>query len=217
MINISPFLGQENGFVNLTGVEHCTNVLLAGSEQGVLRELKVHHLKSRNELREIYHLRQEIDLDVARRIDTDFFLNERKRDEIGFVFGFELRDQLIGTIRFVPMTHGLTLTERLLDKIGRGSRSPLNWDSGRLVLATGYRYGNDFLAYCLFLALQHLMKHESVEYLFASCSHVLSRLYRRFGFEVIEKNVHLLGINKEYTLICGDAMIVLETLGGKNG
>jgi predicted GNAT family N-acyltransferase len=114
------------------------------------------------------------------------------------------------------MDRGLTLTETLLAQpdslqvpMGRES-----WEVGRLVLAPEYRTDPDALKRCLFLSLSYLCAHTEVQNLYASCSHVLSRLYRRFGFSAFARDVVLAGTDKSYTLIHGYAPQVLGALAG---
>lgn len=114
------------------------------------------------------------------------------------------------------MGSGLTLTETLLEQpasppvsLGKGS-----WEVGRLVLAPEYRSDPDALKRCLFLSLSYLCSHTEAQNLYASCSHVLSRLYRRFGFSAFAKDVVLAGTEKTYTLIQGYAPQVLNALAG---
>jgi N-acyl-L-homoserine lactone synthetase len=124
---------------------------------------------------------------------------------------------MIGTIRVVPMQGGLTLTETLLAQ----STTPLHafgcgsWEVGRLVLAPQYRSDPEALKRCLFLSLSYLCQHADAQNLYASCSHVLSRLYRRFGFSAFAKDVVLSGTEKTYTLIYGYAPEVLDALARK--
>jgi hypothetical protein len=114
------------------------------------------------------------------------------------------------------MGRGLTLTETLLGQpaapqiaLGKGS-----WEVGRLVLAPQYRSDPDALKRCLFLSLSYLCSHTEAQHLYASCSHVLSRLYRRFGFCAFAKDILLQGTEKSYTLIQGYAPQVLAALAG---
>lgn len=74
-----------------------------------------------------------------------------------------------------------------------------------LVLDPGYRSGSDVLKRCLFLSLSYLCAHADAPYLYATCSHALSRLYRRFGFAAFAEDVVLQGTAKSYTLIQGTA------------
>lgn len=115
------------------------------------------------------------------------------------------------------MDAGLTLTEELLAQPGlppvslkRGS-----WEVGRLVLAEEHRSDPEALRRCLFLALSYLCRHTDASDLYASCSHVLGRLYRRFGFAPFAKDVLLAGTQKSYTLIHGHGPQVLDCLSGK--
>ena len=134
------------------------------------------------------------------------------------MFGFEFDGDLIGTIRIVPMGYRLTLTELLLQQLGHPEPMLGNgsWEVGRLVLAPEYRSDVEALRHCLFLALDYSCKYTQVGNLYASCTHVLSRLYRRFGFQAFAKDVPLPGTQKTYTLIHGSSPQVLAALSGKS-
>jgi predicted GNAT family N-acyltransferase len=112
------------------------------------------------------------------------------------------------------MIYNLTLTEQLLRSTAStyGEFSNDTWEVGRLVLAPEYRSGQDVLKRCLYLTLRQLCENREVGHLYASCSHILSRLYRRFGFSVCEKDVHLQGTEKVYNLIHGLPNTVLAAL-----
>ena len=133
---------------------------------------------------------------------------------MGFVGAFELEGELIGTIRLVPMGHRLTLTEDLLDQLGPdaphhdGSR----WEVGRLVWSEQYRSDVDALRRCLYLSLDYACHKAQIDNLYASCTHVLGRLYRRFSFAAFASGVPLPGTEKQYTLIHGRAPAVLQSL-----
>lgn len=88
-----------------------------------------------------------------------------------------------------------------------------SWEVGRLVLAPQYRSGPEALKRCLFLALLYLVRNTNIENLFATCSPVLGRLYRRFGFSVLVKNA-CEGAGETYSLIHGDVPTVLRALAG---
>lgn len=62
-----------------------------------------------------------------------------------------------------------------------------SWEVGRLVLAPEYRSGPDALKRCLYLTLLHLVQTTCIDNLFAACTPLLSRLYRRFGFTLLIK------------------------------
>lgn len=112
------------------------------------------------------------------------------------------------------MDRGLAPCEKLLDRhdIAPELRHE-SWEVGRLVLAPRYRSGPDALKRCLFLTLLHLIDHTEVENLFASCTPLLSRLYRRFGFNVVVKDASCDG-EGTYHLIHGTVPDVLRALAG---
>lgn len=127
---------------------------------------------------------------------------------------FDLDEERIGTIRIVPMGYHLTLTETLMEQLGPGAPRilPGDWEVGRLVLAPECRADVGALRHCLDLALGYAFSNARVDRLYASCTHVLGRLYRRFGFDAIAKDVPLLGTSKRYTLISGSARRVALAL-----
>ena len=59
---------------------------------------------------------------------------------------------------------------------------------------------------------RHLYENTNIQDFFASCTHVLSRLYRRFGFSIIKKDVLLPRTEKNYTLIRGNACEIFKYL-----
>jgi hypothetical protein len=86
-----------------------------------------------------------------------------------------------------------------------------SWEVGRLVLAPHYRSGPETLKRCLFLTLVHLVRTTEIENIFASCSPLLSRLYRRFGFSVIAKDVGKESADA-FSIIHGEVPTVLHAL-----
>lgn len=112
------------------------------------------------------------------------------------------------------MDRGLAPCEKLVarhvidEELRHGS-----WEVGRLVLAPRYRSGPDALKRCLFLTLVHLIENTDVENLFASCTPLLSRLYRRFGFNVVVKDASR-EQGETYSLIHGTVPDVLRALAG---
>lgn len=90
---------------------------------------------------------------------------------------------------------------------------PGAWEVGRLVLAPEFRAGPDHLKRCLFLTLEHLVDTTDIADLYASCTPVLSRLYRRFGFTVIAKDACTTG-EGSYSLIHGTVPSVYRALAG---
>ena len=135
---------------------------------------------------------------------------------MGFVGAFELDGELIGTIRLVPMGHGLTLTEALVAQVPGSDPAPggSRWEVGRLVLSEAHRSDVEALRQCLRLSLEYAHRHARIEHLYASCTHVLGRLYRRFAFSAFASGVALPGSEKQYTLIHGGAPAVLKALRG---
>ena len=123
----------------------------------------------------------------------------------------------MGTIRVVPMTGGLTPCESLLQRQSLLSAQYYedSWEVGRLVLAPQYRSGPESLKRCLFLTLLHLVQTTGIKNLFASCSPLLARLYRRFGFSVLVKDACKSG-DESYCLIHGDVASVLRALAGSD-
>jgi GNAT superfamily N-acetyltransferase len=120
----------------------------------------------------------------------------------------------MGTIRIVPLGYDLTLTETLLPHAGEGVPAARrgDWEVGRLVVAPDYRSDVDTLRRCLRLSLEYGIAHAHVAHLYATCTHVLSRLYRRFGFAEVARDVPLLGTSKAYTIIRGGAHAVATGL-----
>ena len=131
------------------------------------------------------------------------------------VGAFEWRDEFIGTMRFLPMGKGLSPVEGLLRERGAAALATRgNWEFGRLVLDPAYRAGPELLNKCVFLAVSHLASEFHCNYAFASCTPVLSRLYRRFGFSVIANDVRVPGDEKPYHLIQASIADVLDSSAG---
>lgn len=100
------------------------------------------------------------------------------------------------------MGKGLSPVEDLLRERGAAVFAAKgNWEFGRLVLDPRYRAGPELLERCVFLAVSRLARDFPCGYAFASCTPVLSRLYRRFGFSVIANDVRVPGEEKPYHLI----------------
>jgi hypothetical protein len=83
------------------------------------------------------------------------------------------------------------------------------------VLAPAYRSDVDALRHCLRLSLEYVQEHDTIKRLYATCTHVLSRLYRRFAFRAFAHDVPLLGTSKTYTLISGCADEISRTISGR--
>ena len=81
------------------------------------------------------------------------------------------------------------------------------------MLAPQYRAGPEALKRCLFLTLLYLVRTTEITNIFASCTPLLSRLYRRFGFSVLMKDVCREG-DESFCLIHGATPTVLRALAG---
>lgn len=112
------------------------------------------------------------------------------------------------------MQHGLTLTETLLQKTALTDTINFqdSWEVGRLVLDPEYRNGQSLLKKFLLISLLTLLEKHDVKKLFASCSPLLSRLYGRFGFSILAKDIPLSNSEKNYHLIHGDSKKILTAL-----
>ena len=137
---------------------------------------------------------------------------------MGVAVAFELNGELVGTIRAVPIGHGLTLVEKLR---AQSNLEPSNtyvsgWEMGRLVLDPEYRGGPESLRGFLYLALSYLNSLFRVGNLHAACTPALARLYRRFGLEVVARDVLLHGTAKSYYLIHGSFPHVIAALSNAN-
>lgn len=120
--------------------------------------------------------------------------------------------EYIGTIRYLPMNANVAPCEKLVRQHGVPVELlEASWEVGRLVLAPQYRSGPESLKRFLFLTLADVLEHAPVENLFASCTPVLSRLYRRFGFTVLVKDASA-DTEGTYCLIHGRVSAVLRAL-----
>lgn len=113
------------------------------------------------------------------------------------------------------MNQGLAPCEALLD--GQ-SILPAHcyddaWEVGRLVLAPQFRAGPEVLKKCLYVTLMHLVRTTPIENVFAVCTPVLARLYRRLGCSVIVKDA-CQGATESLSLIHGKVPGVLRALAG---
>lgn len=117
------------------------------------------------------------------------------------------------------MGHQLTLTDTLLGQLGPHAPvlEPGDWEVGRLVLAPEHRSDVNALRHCLSLALNYSCSHTRINNLYASCTHILGRLYRRFAFTAFARDVPLPGAEKSYTLIRGSSHQVARALSGGVG
>lgn len=126
--------------------------------------------------------------------------------------GFEWQGEFIGTIRFVPVGLGLAPCEGILARHGVAPELLQDgWEVGRLVLAPQYRSNAELLKCCLRLTFMQFLEVTHRANAFATCTPVLGRLYRRFGFSVLLKDA---GRNngEDYSLIHGTVESVREAI-----
>ncbi len=160
----------------------------------------------------ISDLRQHAPMDAERDLDPSVDALESQKDRLGLVMAIRLDEVLIATIRFIPFGHGVTLAEKrwaeaTCSKEGFGARS---WEVGRLIVAPEHR-SMPLLRACLALSIQELLKATDAQYLHASCSPLMARLYRCFGF-VTEKTIQ--GENgPQHVLIRASMGDVVRALG----
>lgn len=111
------------------------------------------------------------------------------------------------------MNQGLAPCEALLDgkSLLPAHCYDASWEVGRLVLAPQYRAGPEVLKRCLFVTLMHLLRTTQIDNVFAVCTPVLARLYRRLGCSVIIKDA-CDGSDGSLSLIHGKASAVLLAL-----
>ena len=134
---------------------------------------------------------------------------------MGFVGAFECAGEFVGTIRFLPMGLGLAPCEALLRRQPDFAIEDYedSWEVGRLVHAPQYRSAPEALKQYLFLTFMCLARDTPAKNFFASCSPLLSRLYRRFGFSVLVRDA-CGNSGGAYSLIHGRLPEVLLALAG---
>lgn len=145
--------------------------------------LGIRVLDAATELPLIAALRQHAPLEAERDLDPSAAGLEEMKDRLGLVMAISRGEAPIATIRLIPFGHGITLAEKRWaasthSKAAYGARS---WEVGRLIVAPEHR-SMALLKACLALAMQELAKRSDAQYLHASCSPLLARLYRCFGF-----------------------------------
>lgn len=120
--------------------------------------------------------------------------------------------EYIGTIRYLPMNEGLAPCDALVRRHGIPDHLlERSWEVGRLVMDPRYRSSPEALKRCLLLPLLHLIKQIPVDNVFASCTPALSRLYRRFGFQVLVRDAAQ-DAEGSYALIHGRVPDMLRAL-----
>lgn len=148
-------------------------------------ELSIRVLKTVAERSVIQELRRYAPMDAERDLNAGLADVEELKDTIGLVMAIYRGGEVIATIRLVPSGYGVTLAEKswcdvTQVKEGFGERS---WEVGRLIVAPQHRSA-ELLPRCLALALYELINGSDAEFLHASCSPLMARLYRRVGFSI---------------------------------
>lgn len=85
------------------------------------------------------------------------------------------------------------------------------WEVGRLVLAPEYRSNAEVLKTCLMLTFIQFLEVTPRANAYATCTPVLGRLYRRFGFQVVVKEAAQKG-GEPYSLIHGTVESVRQAI-----
>ncbi|WP_137920982.1 GNAT family N-acetyltransferase [Hydrogenophaga sp. 2FB] len=186
-IALSPYIGSHRvpRARRTVGLQDGQRAHLA--PPAALSGLSVRVLDMATEQALIQGLRQHAPMDAERDLEPSAGEMESLKDRLGMVMAIQRGDELVATIRFIPCGHGVTLAEKrwaeaTRSKEGFGARS---WEVGRLIVAPEHR-SMALLRACITLAVQALVKASGAQHLHASCSPLLARLYRCFGF-VTEK------------------------------
>jgi N-acyl-L-homoserine lactone synthetase len=159
----------------------------------------------------VSHLRQQADVQTEYEVDPGLASLEDFKDELGVVMAIMRGAEPIGTIRFIPAGHGVTLTERFWSRASAGTVlvGPDSWEVGRLIMAPEHRNA-DLLPRCMMLAFLELLQHASVQHMHASCHMRMTRLFRRFGFKI--HTTCTTGSGKDCALIHGEVNAVANAL-----
>ncbi|QHE87583.1 N-acyl amino acid synthase FeeM domain-containing protein [Hydrogenophaga sp. BPS33] len=148
----------------------------------------------------IMGLREHAPIDAEHDLDPGAQALERQKDRLGMVMAIWRDETLIATIRFIPCGHGVTLAEKAWagETRSKAAFGASSWEVGRLIVAPEHRSMATLQA-CVALSVQELLKTNDVQYLHASCSPLLARLYRCFGF--VTDKVFQSGSGMQHVLI----------------
>lgn len=200
---------------------HTTNTLLASSAPGsawhtteapwaATRSLSAMVLRTRAQRLMVAHLRELADTQTEYEIDPAMASMEDLKDDLGVVMALMLGTEPIGTIRFIPTCHHVTVTERFWGHASAGTDliGADSWEVGRLIMSPDHRRG-DLLPACMSLAFAELIQTVKVRHLHGSCHMRMMRLYRRFGLQL-----HTTAVFKgnECALVHGDVQAVARAL-----
>lgn len=174
--NAPHVLGNSGPWPSLTTPSHCTPSP---------NHLSALVLPTRADRMMIDHLRDIADFKSEYVLDPGLAALEDRKDDAGVVMALLRGGEAIATIRFIPSGQGLTLTERFWSDLVSDPAilGPDSWEVGRLVMAPEHRRA-DLLTPLLRLSLMELMRREPVRHMHGSCLMRMTRLYRRFGFQI---------------------------------
>lgn len=159
----------------------------------------------------VKHLREQADVQTEYEVDPAMAGLEDYKDDIGVVLAIMQGAEPIGTIRFVPAGHGVTLTERFWGHASAGTVlvGPHSWEVGRLIMAPEHRNA-DLLPRVMTMSFLELLQHATVHHFHASCHMRMTRLFRRFGFHIHTRATT--GSGKDCALIHGEVDAVARAL-----
>ncbi len=174
------------------------------------RSLSAMVLHTRAQRLMVAHLRELADTQTEYEIDPAMASMEDLKDDLGVVMALMLGTEPIGTIRFIPTCHHVTVTERFWGHASAGTDliGADSWEVGRLIMSPDHRRG-DLLPACMSLAFAELIQTVKVRHLHGSCHMRMMRLYRRFGLQL-----HTTAVFKgnECALVHGDVQAVARAL-----
>ena len=168
-------------------------------------------LRGRVERLLVRHLREQADVQTEYEVDPGMAALEDFKDDLGVVLALMQGGEPIGTIRFIPAGHGVTLTERFWAHASAGTVlvGPRSWEVGRLIMAPEHRRA-DLLPQCMAASFVELLQHADVDHFHASCHMRMTRLFRRFGFQI--HTLATTGSGKDCALIHGEVSAVAQAL-----
>jgi predicted GNAT family N-acyltransferase len=170
-------------------------------------DFSVIRILSSRELKKIYSIGYDGDYwknweDKNYKTEKEFFEDEQRRDNLGVVLAFRDKDHnIIGTLRLIRMGYGLTITEKIIKEQEIEYPNLKNsWEGGRLILVKKNRNQKNML-YFISLALKWLIDDRNADYIFAHCPAALGRIYKKFGFKIISKNLNIPHYKRKYVII----------------
>ena len=146
--------------------------------------LSVRSLSTTAQIARVAQLRKYAPVDAEQDLSPGAADLEGAKDRFGIVHAILLdKTRFIATIRAVPTGQNLTLTESVWSDLAdcRDLTEPGTLEIGRLIVAPEFRRA-DLLPKYFRMCLGKLITDGQATHLHASCSPLLARLYRRFGF-----------------------------------